>query len=56
MVLLSKPLGELQASLPKGGAQAAAVAGSQSVQELRALLEEVKTLKAEREVMETTLR
>lgn len=56
MVVLGKPLPEIQAAIPAAGAQAAAVSGSQSVQELRSLMEEVKTLKAEREVTEKTLR
>ncbi|XP_064396654.1 programmed cell death 6-interacting protein-like isoform X2 [Halichondria panicea] len=56
MALLSRPVGEIQASLPQAGAQAAVLSGSQAVQDLRCLMEEVKTLKAEREVIERTMR
>ena len=56
MILLCKPLEELKASVPKAGAQSASLQSSQAVMELRGLMEEVKTLKTEREVIETTLR
>jgi programmed cell death 6-interacting protein len=56
ILLLGKPVGELQAALPKAGALAPRIQGSQCVQDLRGLMEEVLTLKAEREVIERTLR
>jgi programmed cell death 6-interacting protein len=56
IALLGQPVGEIQAALPKAGALSPRVQGSQCVQDLRTLMEEVMTLKAEREVIERTLR
>ncbi|CAI8016396.1 Programmed cell death 6-interacting protein, partial [Geodia barretti] len=56
VVLLGKQVAEIQAAVPKAGALSPRVQGSQCVQDLRGLMEEVMTLKAEREVIERTLR
>ena len=56
MLLLSKPPGELASLLPRAGDMRDSLKGSQSVGELRGLMEEVHQLKEAREVTESTLR
>ena len=48
--------GELTAAIPKVGAASSSSASSPAVQELRKLMEQVDTIKAERDAMEQDLK
>lgn len=56
MDLLSKGEAELSAAIPKVGAASSSSASSPAVQELRKLMEQVDTIKAERDAMEQDLK
>lgn len=56
MDLLSKGERELTAAIPKTGAASSSSASSPAVQELRKLMEEVETIKAERDALEQDLK
>lgn len=56
MELLSLPRDEMQNAVPSSGPQGTSVQQSPAVQQLRKLMEDVATIKAEREVIESELK